>query len=92
MSFKTIGKIIIFFVGLIPHRLHGVQNYMGILTPSNFEHTEVVMPPSPLSVQVLFVGGVDEVETTPTYGNPAGKAVAKEWHDFIGFTPDNSGD
>lgn len=31
------------------------------------------------------------VETTKTYGNPAGKAVAKEWHDFIGFTADNTG-
>ncbi|MEM9921344.1 MAG: alkaline phosphatase PhoX [Bacteroidota bacterium] len=60
--------------------------------PAGYAPTEVVMPPSPLSVQVLFVGGVDEVETTPTYGNPAGKAIAKEWHDFIGFTPDNASD
>ncbi|MEL6863041.1 MAG: alkaline phosphatase PhoX [Bacteroidota bacterium] len=57
--------------------------------PDGYAPVEVVMPPSPLSVQVLFVGGVDEVETTPTYGNPAGKTLAKEWHDFIGFTPDN---
>jgi secreted PhoX family phosphatase len=50
--------------------------------------TTVWMPKSPLKLQVLFVGGVDTVQTTPTYGNPAGKTVAKQWHDFIGFTPD----
>lgn len=52
--------------------------------------TTVWMPRSPLKMQVLFVGGVDTVETTATYGNPAGKTVAKEWHDFIGFTPDKT--
>ncbi len=51
---------------------------------------EVVMPASPLKMQVIFVGGYDMVQTTSTYGNPAGEAVAKQWHDFIGFTPDNS--
>lgn len=50
----------------------------------------VWMPKSPLKLQVLFVGGVDTVQTTATYGNPAGKEVAKQWHDFIGFTPDNT--
>lgn len=49
---------------------------------------EVVVPASPLIKQVLFVGGVDMVQTTDTYGNPAGQTVAKQWHDFIGFTPD----
>ncbi len=49
---------------------------------------EVVMPPSPLKHQVLFVGGNDMVQTTATYGNEAGAAPAKQWHDFIGFTPD----
>lgn len=48
----------------------------------------VVMPPSPLKYQVLFVGQTDKVQTTATYGNPAGEALAKQWHDFIGFTPD----
>jgi secreted PhoX family phosphatase len=60
--------------------------------PAGWTPTEFVMPPSPLSVQVLFVGGHDIVQTTPTYGNPAGRAVAKEWHDFIGWTPDFSGE
>jgi secreted PhoX family phosphatase len=57
----------------------------------NYESEVFVMPPSPLTTQVIFVGGHDIVQTTKTYGNPAGRAIAKEWHDFIGFTPDSSG-
>ena len=48
----------------------------------------VRLVPSPIKAQVLFVGGVDMVQTTDTYGNPAGETPAKQWHDFIGFTPD----
>lgn len=62
-----------------------------IQIPAGFAPTEIVMPPSPLTTQVLFIGGTDIVQTTPTYNNPAGETVAKEWHDFIGFTPDNTG-
>ncbi|MEM6316526.1 MAG: T9SS type A sorting domain-containing protein [Bacteroidota bacterium] len=58
----------------------------------DFNSKTVLMPPSPLSIQNLFIGGFDIVQTTPTYGNPAGRAIAKEWHDFIGFTPDESGE
>jgi secreted PhoX family phosphatase len=50
----------------------------------------VWMPKSPLKQQVIFTGGVDVVKTTATYGNPAGQTYAKQWHDFIGFTPDKS--
>ncbi len=50
----------------------------------------ITMSPSPLQTQVLFIGGVDMVQTTATYGNPAGAYPAKQWHDFIGFTPDPS--
>jgi hypothetical protein len=50
----------------------------------------IVVPPSPIQFQVVFVGGVDKVQTTATYGNAAGEALAKEWHDFIGFTPDET--
>jgi len=46
----------------------------------------VVMPVSPLNFQVLFIGSTDTVQTTATYGNEAGTALAKEWHDFIGVT------
>lgn len=58
--------------------------------PPGYAPTEVLLPPSPLTMQVLFIGGVDLVQTTPTYGNPAGQQFAKEWHDFIGVTPDDS--
>jgi secreted PhoX family phosphatase len=60
--------------------------------PEGYVIDDLLMPPSPLSLQVLFVGGVDLVQTTPTYGYEAGVAYAKEWHDFIGFTPDETGE
>jgi len=56
--------------------------------PANYEPTTVVLPASPLKYQVLFVGQLDTVQTTATYGNPAGQHPAKQWHDFIGVTPD----
>lgn len=49
--------------------------------------SQVIVPKSKLGYQVLFVGGQDMVQTTPTYGNAAGAVPAKQWHDFIGFTP-----
>jgi len=52
----------------------------------------VLMPKSPLTMQPLFIGGVDKVQTTATYGNAAGEQTAKQWHDFIGVTPDASGE
>ncbi len=60
--------------------------------PDDYVPLQVVMPPSPLTLQVLFVGGHDIVQTTKTYGNPAGRNIAKENHDFIGFTPDRTGE
>lgn len=60
------------------------------ITP-DFSSQEVVMPASPLKTQVIFIGGYDMVEATATYGQPAQSVVSKSWNDFIGFTPDNSG-
>ncbi len=54
--------------------------------------SKVFVHSADLSSQVIFVGGVDTVQTTATYGNPAGQAIAKQWHDFIGFTPDTASD
>ncbi|WNJ18944.1 alkaline phosphatase PhoX [Pontibacter sp. G13] len=59
-------------------------------TEANFEPTTVVMPASPLTMQVLFIGGVDEVQTLDSNGNPNGSTPAKEWHDFLGFTADDA--
>lgn len=43
-----------------------------------------------LKYQILFIGGHDSVEVLNNEGNPGGKALAKQWHDFIGFTKDNT--
>jgi len=48
----------------------------------DWEATEVVVPPSPFQFQVIFVGGDDMVQTGINEEVPA-----KQWHDFIGFTP-----
>lgn len=63
-----------------------------IEVPTGYTPKEVVVPSSPLNTQILFIGGVDSVATNATYGNEAGYSTAKEWHDFIGFTPDESGE
>ncbi|MEO0473302.1 MAG: alkaline phosphatase PhoX [Bacteroidota bacterium] len=68
------------------------QIHIEYETQANWLPQEVVLPPSPLRTQVIFIGGTDYVQTTPTYGNPADSALAKEWHDFIGFTPDEDTD
>jgi secreted PhoX family phosphatase len=47
-------------------------------------------PKSPLKSQPIFIGGVDTIQTTTTYGNAAGTALAKQWHDFIAFKKDVS--
>ena len=52
------------------------------ISPEDYLPNTVVLPQSPFSMQVLFVGGYDTVQTR------AGEAIAKQWHDFIGFTPD----
>lgn len=54
----------------------------------SIESETVVVPSSLIQKQVIFIGGVDAVQTTDTYGNAAGAFPAKQWHDFIGFTPD----
>lgn len=55
---------------------------------ADYAPTTVVLPPNPLKYQVIFIGATDTVATTATYGNPAGQTLAKQWHDFIGVTPD----
>ncbi len=52
------------------------------LVEVDWEATEVVIPPSPFQFQVLFIGGEDMVQTGVNEEVPA-----KQWHDFIGFTP-----
>ncbi len=47
----------------------------------------VLMPASPLKAQVLFIGGVDFVQT-----GLGDSTEARQYHDFIGFTPDTTGE
>jgi secreted PhoX family phosphatase len=57
--------------------------------PSSVGTNTVVVPQTPLlKFQVLFIGGHDSVATVDAQGNPNGRALAKQWHDFIGFTKD----
>jgi hypothetical protein len=58
------------------------SEFERVIIPINWEATEVVVPPSPFQYQVLFVGGEDMVQTGRGEETPA-----KQWHDFIGFTP-----
>lgn len=72
--------------------IFGQTIFEDSISVEDFASQDILLPPSPLTTQVLFIGGHDIVQTTPTYGNPAGRAIAKEWHDFIGFTPDDDSD
>ncbi|WP_196885662.1 alkaline phosphatase PhoX [Aureivirga sp. CE67] len=48
----------------------------------DWDATEIVMmDESPMESQIIFTGGVDMVQTK------SGETEAKQWHDFIGFTP-----
>lgn len=80
---------LIFLAALLCTYSANAQFFFNVEVDTSWYPQTVVMPPSPLKYQVLFVGQTDKVQTTPTYGNPAGEALAKQWHDFIGFTPDN---
>ncbi len=62
-----------------------------IESEGNYSPTSVLAP-SPLKYQVIFIGGVDEVQTVDKNGNPNGSEPAKQWHDFMGFTPDPESD
>lgn len=59
--------------------------------PTEWVGQSVTLPKSPLTMQVLFIGGHHLVQTLDKNGMPNGTAVAKQWHDFIGLTKDNSG-
>jgi secreted PhoX family phosphatase len=54
----------------------------------DYAKKSITVPASPIRTQVLFIGGVDQVQTLNSSGQPNGSVVSKQWHDFIGFTPD----
>jgi secreted PhoX family phosphatase len=59
--------------------------------PEIFVLDSVLTVSPPFHLQVLFIGGHDIVSTQSTYQYPAGQTLAKEGHDFIGITPDTTG-
>ncbi|MEL7160964.1 MAG: alkaline phosphatase PhoX [Bacteroidota bacterium] len=84
---------LLLFIFLAVGSVHAQETFpFEIDAPEEYVTDRVLMPGSPLSLQVLFVGGTDMVQTTKTYGNEAGDAHAKERQDYICFTPDDSGE
>jgi len=81
-------KITAFVVMVSSAGLAFSQNLFPMQIDTQWSVKTIWMPKSPFNQSVLFVGGVDTVMTTPTYGNPSGKTVAKQWHDFIGVSKD----
>lgn len=77
-------------IGLNMFAANAQFNFDPQIDPA-YSNTTVVMAPSPLNTQVIFIGGYDSVATTATYGNQSGMALSKSWNDFIGFTPDTTG-
>lgn len=51
---------------------------------TNFNAKTIIVPPSPIKATLVFVGGKDTV-----IGINGQKQLAKQWHDFIGYTPIN---
>lgn len=92
MQSKTsnMKKLVLSAVALAGTIVASAQSFSPEINVTNWEPTTVMVPPSPLITQYLFIGGHHKVQTTATYGNAAGEALAKQWHDFIGFTPDNN--
>jgi hypothetical protein len=62
--------------------LFAQNDFASRTVDADWNATEVVIPPSPFQFQILFTGGEDMVQT-----GRGEEAPAKQWHDFIGFTP-----
>lgn len=52
---------------------------------TSFNVRTVVVPASPVKMKTIFVGGKDTVMSAN-----GTRTLAKQWHDFIGYTPINS--
>ncbi len=68
----------------------GSWNFDPTIEITDYAPETVVMPASPLQFQVIFIGGEHMVQTVDANGAPDGETPAKQWHDFIGFTPDEN--
>ncbi|UKN03505.1 DUF839 domain-containing protein [Paracrocinitomix mangrovi] len=81
---RVLFSLSLLFAGLSANAQLGFNPHINWVE----EVDTVYVPSSIIKKQVIFIGGVDEVQTTSTYGNAAGSFPAKQWHDFIGFTAD----
>ncbi|MEM6517409.1 MAG: alkaline phosphatase PhoX, partial [Bacteroidota bacterium] len=80
-------KLLLMFMCSIGIFSMAQSDFPATLVDPEWGATQVVVPPSPFQYQVLFVGGDDMVQTGKNEEVPA-----KQWHDFIGFTPVTSDD
>lgn len=81
------GYIMNMLYGLFLLLLAGASAYSQTIFPAldtNFNAKTIIVPPSPIKAKLVFVGGKDTV-----VGINGQKQLAKQWHDFIGYTPIN---
>lgn len=81
------GYIMNMLYGLFLLLLAGASAYSQAIFPAldtNFNAKTIIVPPSPIKAKLVFVGGKDTV-----VGINGQKQLAKQWHDFIGYTPIN---
>ena len=75
-------KLLLLFVSVFSLTAIAQNDFSTMTVDTDWDATTVVIPPSPFQYQILFVGGNDMVQTGINEEVPA-----KQWHDFIGFTP-----
>jgi hypothetical protein len=75
-------KLLFILMLVLSASLFSQNEFPSRVVEADWDAVEVVVPPSPFQFQILFVGGEDMVQTGINEEVPA-----KQWHDFIGFTP-----
>ncbi len=83
---KKLYSCLLFLLAGAPALFGQIDMNLFTETEASYQANTVIMPASPLKAQILFIGGVDYTQTSP-----GDSALAKQYHDFIGFTPDKTG-
>ena len=73
---------IVFFVCSLHNQAYSQTIFPALDT--NFNAKTIIVPQSPISSKLIFIGGKDTV-----IGAGGKKTLAKQWHDFVGYTPIN---
>jgi secreted PhoX family phosphatase len=76
-------KTVLFTLSIACSLAISAQQFDPEIPVTDWEPQTVVMPASPLQMQIIFIGNHHYVQTGPN-----DSTLAKQWHDFIGFTPD----